>query len=59
MDRSRQSQRLLQIGVALFLIAVILGLAIPQFTVPRLALSAHLIGYLSYDRWYPLDPAQS
>jgi hydroxylaminobenzene mutase len=44
MDRSRQSQRLLQIGVALFLIAVILGLAIPQFTVPRLALSAHLIG---------------
>lgn len=46
MDRSNQSQRLLQIGIALFLVAVLLGLAIPHFTVPRLALSAHLVGIL-------------
>lgn len=46
MDRSSQSQRLLQAGVALFLAAVLLGLAIPHFTVPRLALSAHLVGIL-------------
>src|SRR5579859_1866556 len=46
MDRSSQSQRLLQTGVALFLAAILLGLAIPQFTVPRLALSAHLVGIL-------------
>ena len=46
MDSSRQSQRLLQAGICLFLAAVLLGLAIQQFTVPRLALSAHLIGIL-------------
>ena len=46
MDSSRQSQRLLQTGICLFLVAVLLGLAIQQFTVPRLALSAHLIGIL-------------
>ena len=46
MDRSIQSQRLLQAGVALFLLAVLVGLAIPYFTVPRLALSTHLVGML-------------
>ena len=46
MDRSSQSQRLLQVGVGLLLVAVLLGLAIPNFTVPRLALSAHLVGIL-------------
>jgi len=45
-DSQRQSQRLLQIGISLFLAAVLLGLAIEQFTVPRLALSAHLLGIL-------------
>jgi len=46
MDRSRQSQCLLQIGVFLFLGAALLGLGVQLFTVPRLALSAHLIGIL-------------
>lgn len=46
MDRSSQSHRLLQLGVALFLAALLFGLSIPHFTVPRLALSAHLIGLL-------------
>ncbi len=41
-----QSRRLLQIGLGLFLLAVLLGLAIPHFTVPRLALSAHLVGIM-------------
>ena len=45
-DRSREAQRLLQIGIGLVLFAVLLGLAIPHFTVPRLALSAHLVGIL-------------
>jgi len=45
-DYSSQSQRLLQIGVAVLLAAALLGLAIPQFAVPRLAFSAHLIGIL-------------
>jgi hydroxylaminobenzene mutase len=42
----RQSQRLLQAGIALFLFAALVGLAVPHFTVPRLALSAHLVGIL-------------
>jgi hydroxylaminobenzene mutase len=44
--QAREAQRLLQVGVGLFLFAVLLGLAIPHFAVPRLALSAHLIGIL-------------
>jgi hydroxylaminobenzene mutase len=44
--RSHEAQRLLQTGIGLFLFAVLLGLAVPHFTVPRLALSAHLIGIL-------------
>lgn len=40
----RQGHRLLQIGAALFLAALLVGLAIPKFAVPRLALSAHLLG---------------
>lgn len=46
MDRSSQSHRLLQVGLGLLLIAVLLGLAIPYFAAPRIALSAHLIGLL-------------
>jgi hydroxylaminobenzene mutase len=42
----RQSRRLLQAGIALILFGALLGLAIPHFTVPRLALSAHLVGIL-------------
>jgi len=43
-DRMSQSHRLLQIGIGLLLIAVLLGLAVPHFAAPRVALSAHLIG---------------
>lgn len=46
MDRAPHAQRLFQVGIALFLAAVLLGLFIPRFTVPRLALAAHLIGLL-------------
>ncbi len=46
MDRTSQSHRLLQVGVGLILMAALAGLAIPNFAVPRLALSAHLIGLL-------------
>ena len=42
----RQSHRLLQAGIGLFLFSVLIGLVIPHFTVPRLALGAHLIGIL-------------
>ena len=44
--RSRQARHLLQVGVGLFLFAALIGLAIPRFAVPRVALSAHLIGIL-------------
>ncbi len=46
MDRATHAQRLFQVGIALFLAAVLLGLFIPRFAVPRLALAAHLIGLL-------------
>jgi hydroxylaminobenzene mutase len=40
----RQGHRLVQVGVLLFLFALLVGLAVPRFAVPRLALSAHLLG---------------
>jgi (hydroxyamino)benzene mutase len=43
-DLQNHGHRLLQIGVLLFLLALLLGLAIPKFPLPRLALSAHLLG---------------
>lgn len=43
-DLRNHGHRLLQIGILLFLLALLLGLAIPKFTLPRLALSAHLLG---------------
>ncbi len=42
--RVRQARRLLQAGMLLFLLALIIGLIVHRFTVPRLALSAHLLG---------------
>ena len=39
----RQSHRLTQIGMSLFLIGLIVGILVPFFAVPRLALSAHLL----------------
>ncbi len=43
---TRQGHRLLQIGMGLFLGALFVGLAIPRFAVPRLGLSAHLLGLM-------------
>lgn len=39
-------QHLLRFGVGLFLFSTLIGLGIPRFAVPLLALSAHLIGIL-------------
>lgn len=43
---SRQGHRLVQLGVLVFLIALLVGLAVPKFAVPRLGLSAHLLGIM-------------
>jgi hypothetical protein len=37
----RQAHRLLQVGSVLFLLALLVGLAVPHFAVPRLGLSTH------------------
>jgi hydroxylaminobenzene mutase len=42
----RQGHRLLQVGIVLFLLALLVGLAVPRFAVPRLGLSTHLLGIL-------------
>ena len=42
----RHGRRLLQIGAFLFLLALIIGLFVQKFTVPRLGLSAHLLGLM-------------
>jgi hydroxylaminobenzene mutase len=42
----RQGHRLLQAGSLLFLLALLVGLAVPRFAVPRLGLSAHLLGIM-------------
>jgi (hydroxyamino)benzene mutase len=48
MDSSNWAPRhghfLLRSGVLLFLCALLVGLAVPHFAVPRLGLSAHLLG---------------
>jgi hydroxylaminobenzene mutase len=43
---SRQGHHLLQVGILLFLSALLVGLVIPKFTVPRLGLSVHLLGIM-------------
>lgn len=42
----RQGHRLLQVGMFLFLVALLVGLVVPRFAVPRLALSTHLLGIM-------------
>ena len=42
----RQAHRLIQFGMFLFLLALLIGLTIPLFKIPRLGLSAHLLGIL-------------
>jgi (hydroxyamino)benzene mutase len=38
--------RLVRLGVLLILISLLIGLAVPRFAVPRLALSVHLLGLM-------------
>jgi hydroxylaminobenzene mutase len=42
--RRRDGHRLLQVGGLLFFLGLLVGLAVPRFTVPRLGLSTHLLG---------------
>src|SRR5436309_1795453 len=43
---ARHGRRLLQIGAFLFLLALLTGLIVQKFAVPRLGLSAHLLGLM-------------
>src|SRR5438034_7034822 len=45
-ESMHQVRRLLQLGILLFLCALLVGLAVPRFAVPRLGLSAHLLGIM-------------
>jgi (hydroxyamino)benzene mutase len=42
----RQGHRLLQLGMLLFLFALLVGLIVPKFAVPRVGLSTHLLGIM-------------
>ncbi len=42
----RQAHRLQQLGALLFLLALLVGIVVPRFAVPRLGLSAHLLGVM-------------
>ena len=44
--RVRQGHRLIQLGILLILLALLVGLAVPRFAVPRLGLSVHLLGIM-------------
>lgn len=44
--RDRDGHRLLQAGALLFLLGLLVGLGVPLFTGPRLALSTHLLGIM-------------
>ena len=64
----RDGLRLAQTGVLLFLLALVVGIGVPRFTLPRLALSVHLLGImqgtflLAAALWWPslaLGAAQS
>jgi len=43
---TQQARHLLRLGLALFLLALLVGVSVPHFAVPRLALSVHLLGVL-------------
>jgi len=45
-DRAQHGHRLVQLGMFLFLLALLVGLAVPKFAVPRLGLSTHLLGIM-------------
>jgi hydroxylaminobenzene mutase len=42
----RHGHRLIQVGMFLFLLALLVGLFVPKFAVPRLGLSTHLLGIM-------------
>ena len=44
--QEQDGQRLLRVGIVLFLFALLVGLAVPRFAVPRLGLSTHLLGLM-------------
>ena len=44
LKKRRDGHRLLQAGGLLFLFGLVVGLGVPKFAVPRLALSTHLLG---------------
>ena len=47
LDRlERQGHRFIQAGMLLFLFALLVGLVVPRFAVPRLGLSTHLLGIM-------------
>ena len=45
-SRAQDGQRLLRVGMMLFLFALLVGLTVPRFAVPRLGLSTHLLGLM-------------
>ena len=45
-DLARHGHGLIQLGMFLFLLALLVGLAVPKFAVPRLGLSTHLLGIM-------------
>ncbi len=46
MTAERHGHRLLQLGVVLLLAGLVVGILVPQFAVPRLALSTHLLAVM-------------
>lgn len=42
----RQARWLLRTGLAMFLVALLVGVAVPRFAVPRLGVTVHLLGIL-------------
>ena len=45
-SQAEDGHRLLRVGIVLFLFALLVGLAVPRFAVPRLGLSTHLLGLM-------------
>lgn len=44
--RAQQSIQLFRVGMTLFLLALLIGLMVPRFAVPRLGLTVHLLGLM-------------
>jgi hydroxylaminobenzene mutase len=44
--RAQQSIHLIRVGMTVFLVALVIGLMVPRFAVPRLGLSVHLLGLM-------------